>query len=198
MKEKLREYSLHWARLFLLGQGWPNDSHGQDRRPTALIGQGPRPIAFIGRSGKLIQQKMPIRYSSPVVPGFAGCFGATSVSSREGARAADATTRTRQMTHAEKIAEARAVLKNLHSKRVGGPKAKAGQPSATGEEEAGAGPRVCRGRGSCVYGVCVCHGGAFGIDCAEGSPPLHWPRPKGLAIYVYELPHEIAIVPWAG
>ena len=43
----------------------------------------------------------------------------------------------------------------------------------------------------------MCHDGAFGIDCAEGLPPLDWPQPEGFSIYVYELPHEISIVPWA-
>ena len=56
---------------------------------------------------------------------------------------------------------------------------------------------ACNGRGTCEFGTCVCHGGAFGIDCAEGSPPLDWPQPEGLSIYVYELPHEFAVIPFA-
>ena len=28
----------------------------------------------------------------------------------------------------------------------------------------------CRGRGTCVVGVCVCERGASGLDCAEGPP----------------------------
>ena len=59
---------------------------------------------------------------------------------------------------------------------------------------------TCSRRGECVFGLCVCQPGAYGLDCAEGTvqgglPPPHFPAPTSLAIYVYELPNEIAITP---
>ena len=51
----------------------------------------------------------------------------------------------------------------------------------------------CSGRGECMFGVCACRDGAFGVDCAGRSPPRPYGEPRGtpllrrsLAIYVYE------------
>ena len=56
----------------------------------------------------------------------------------------------------------------------------------------------CSGRGDCVLGLCVCHSGAYGIDCAHGHAHGHTQPPpparRGLAIYVYDLPAEIGSV----
>ena len=48
-----------------------------------------------------------------------------------------------------------------------------------------------------MLGLCQCDTGAFGVDCAEGDPPLVRPPPKGVAIYVYEMPQELSFVPLA-
>ena len=59
----------------------------------------------------------------------------------------------------------------------------------------------CSGRGACIFGICVCRNGAFGMDCAhqraDGSagPESPRPLPRGLAIYVYELPPEMNLAP---
>ena len=65
----------------------------------------------------------------------------------------------------------------------------------------------CSGRGDCKMGMCVCRGGAFGMDCAhpsegqsqdeaEASPAAAAEAtvppgmPPGLRIYVHEMPFE--------
>ena len=61
----------------------------------------------------------------------------------------------------------------------------------------------CSGRGECRMGLCVCRGGAFGMDCAHPSegPSQHEAEaspaaaaeatvPPGLRIYVHEMPFE--------
>ena len=60
----------------------------------------------------------------------------------------------------------------------------------------------CRGRGTCVVGVCVCERGASGLDCAEGPPPpppLPPPPPprRTLAVYVYDLPADLGLTSFA-
>jgi len=66
-----------------------------------------------------------------------------------------------------------------------------------------AGETCCSSRGRCERGVCVCRGGAHGIDCSE-SPRRNklsnlsaHPRPAGFRIYVYDLPGEFSIRPYA-
>ena len=64
----------------------------------------------------------------------------------------------------------------------------------------------CSGRGSCVTGVCACHDGSFGVDCAGKHPaaaspfgaataadaPVMSHTHQSLAIYVYEsLPADL-------
>lgn len=69
----------------------------------------------------------------------------------------------------------------------------------------------CSGRGTCVHGLCACHTGAAGIDCAEDAPkpvadsvheqpsapklPASPPRVQrsGVAIYVYDLPADLGL-----
>eukprot|EP00966_Prymnesium_polylepis_P315700 7294505-Prymnesium_polylepis.1 len=58
-------------------------------------------------------------------------------------------------------------------------------------------------KGSCIYGLCVCSGGAFGIDCAHPTPTIgpdarvDSRTQRDLAIYVYEVPPELTLVPMA-
>ena len=56
-----------------------------------------------------------------------------------------------------------------------------------------AGRPCCSNNGDCVLGLCVCRGGAFGIDCAHSgkladSPPPR--RRRAFGIYVYDVPAE--------
>eukprot|EP00965_Chrysotila_dentata_P113769 3761157-Pleurochrysis_carterae.AAC.2 len=39
--------------------------------------------------------------------------------------------------------------------------------------------------------------GAWGVDCAEGEGAASHPAPRGVSIYVYELPDAFAMVPFA-
>ena len=88
-----------------------------------------------------------------------------------------------------------------------------------GWSENGTDRQPCTGRGTCVLGLCACVDGAYGADCAEGSPspavaragrasgslaeraPLGRLRrtgpPSDLQVYVYDLPAEIGLVPRA-
>lgn len=44
----------------------------------------------------------------------------------------------------------------------------------------------CSGRGTCTMGVCACHDGSFGVDCAVKRPSTSKSVRSSLAIYVYQ------------
>eukprot|EP00965_Chrysotila_dentata_P257228 6212816-Pleurochrysis_carterae.AAC.4 len=48
-----------------------------------------------------------------------------------------------------------------------------------------------------LYRVSSVQEGAWGIDCAEGEGAASHPAPRGVSIYVYELPDAFAMVPFA-
>lgn len=67
---------------------------------------------------------------------------------------------------------------------------------------ASTGPRgACSGRGTCIAGVCDCHPGATGIDCAApaaaGSASASAAPSRGLRIYVYDLPIDFGLASFA-
>jgi len=62
------------------------------------------------------------------------------------------------------------------------------------------GGNCCSRRGRCELGVCVCHPGSCGLDCAQPCPgsietsaPARPPR-QGVSIYVYDLPVDLGLV----
>lgn len=57
-----------------------------------------------------------------------------------------------------------------------------------GCSRAGDASTCCSGQGKCVMGVCACHDGSFGVDCAtpQSAPASAATKRSSLAIYVYQ------------
>jgi hypothetical protein len=66
--------------------------------------------------------------------------------------------------------------------------------------------QCCRGRGDCVHGLCACHPGYSGIDCAHEAKAIAHAqepqaraaaRPSSVSIYVYDLPSDLGLAAFA-